>query len=149
MNIFMPDFKRPVALRWADLDPNGHARHSVYYDFGAAIRVDFLTSVGISLAFMEEHHFGPILFREEAIFRRELRWGDDLWINLLVTQLRHDASRFSFRHEITRGDGTLCAVINVDGAWIDTERRKLTAPPALVAEAMAGGPKSADFQWLD
>ncbi len=145
----MSGFKRPIALRWADLDPNAHARHSVYYDFGAAIRVDFLESAGVTLAFMKNNHFGPILFREEALFRRELRWGDDLWINLTVTKLRHDASRFSFRHEISRTDGTLCAVINVDGAWIDTERRKLTAPPELVATAMKEGPRSADFEWLD
>ena len=145
----MPEFKRPIALRWADLDPNAHARHSVYYDFGAALRVDFLEAAGVTLAFMKENHFGPILFREEAIFRREMRWGDDLWINLCISKLRRDSSRFSFRHEIARSDGTLCAVINVDGAWIDTERRKLAAPPALVAEVMEDGPKSADFEWLD
>lgn len=142
-------FKRPVVLRWADLDPNGHTRHSVYYDFGATIRVDFLNAAGVTLAFMEEHHCGPILFREEALFRRELRYGDDLWINLLVTQAKHDGSRFSFRHEISRGDGAICAVINVDGAWIDTQRRKLMAPPPLIVKTFTDGPKSTDFQWLD
>lgn len=142
-------FKRPVALRWADLDPNGHARHSVYYDLGAAIRVDFLNAAGVTPAFMKDNHFGPVLFREEAIFRRELNYGDDLWINLLVTKARRDGSRFSFRHEITRGDGTLCAVINVDGAWIDTQRRKLTAPPPLIVKTFQDGPKSDDFEWLD
>lgn len=143
------DFKRPVVLRWADLDPNGHVRHSVYYDFGAAIRVDFLNAFGMTFAFMEEHHLGPILFREEAVFRKEMRYGDSLWINLLVAKARHDGSRFSFRHEISREDGTLCAVINVDGAWIDTQRRKLTAPPALAADMFKNGPRSDDFQWLD
>lgn len=142
-------FKRPVTLRWADLDPNGHARHSVYYDFGAAIRVDFLNAAGITMKFMEAYHFGPILFREEAIFRRELRYGDPLWISLLVTKARCDGSRFSFRHEISRDDGALCATINVDGAWIDTQLRKLTAPPEAVARMFENGPKPADFQWLD
>ena len=144
-----PSFKRPVVLRWADLDPNGHVRHSVYYDFGAAIRVDFLNAAGITLKFMETHHFGPVLFREEAVFRRELRYGDTLWINLLVTKARHDGSRFSFRHEIARDDGTLCAVINVDGAWIDTQHRKLATPPAIAAKMLENGPKTDDFQWLD
>lgn len=142
-------FKRPVVLRWADLDPNGHVRHSVYYDFGAAIRVDFLNAAGITLKFMEAHHFGPILFREEAIFRRELRHGDPLWINLLVSKARRDGSRFSFRHEIFREDGILCATINVDGAWIDTQHRKLTTPPAIAAKMLEDGPKTDNFQWLD
>lgn len=144
-----PSFKRPVVLRWADLDPNGHVRHSVYYDFGAAIRVDFLNAAGITLKFMEAYHFGPILFREEAVFRRELKYGDPLWINLLVSKARRDGSRFSFRHEIAREDGTLCAVINVDGAWLDTQHRKLATPPDIAARMLENGPRSDDFQWID
>lgn len=143
-----PSFRRPIILRWADLDPNGHARHSVYYDFAAASRVDFLSASGVTLELMHTLHFGPILFREEAIFRKELRYGDSLWINVLVTKLRRDYSRFSFRHEISRDDGTLCAVINVDGAWIDTELRKLTLPPPEVIQSFENGPKSEDFQWV-
>ena len=48
---------------------------------------------------------------------------------------------------ITRENGTLCAVINVDCAWIDTQLRKLTIPPALVAEVFETLPKSEDFEW--
>lgn len=144
----MNEFRIPVALRWADLDPNFHLRHSVYYDFGATARVEFLTALGISLNLMQEHHFGPILFREEAIFRREVRQGDSLYISVWITKMRRDASRFSFRHDLTRADGTLCAAMHVDGAWIDTQLRKLAAPPPVVAGMMAGGPKSDDFEWV-
>lgn len=98
---------------------------------------------------MIAEHIGPILFREEAIFKREVRPGDKLFINILVTKLRHDYSRFSFRHEITREDGTLCAVMNVDGAWIDTQRRKLTVPPESVVKTLENAPKSSDFEWSD
>lgn len=145
----MPEFKRPIALRWADLDPNWHLRHSVYYDFAATTRMDFLIDSGLTLSLMEQMHFGPILFREEAVFRREVRFGDSLFINLLVTKLRHDFSRFSFRHELSRADGVICATMNVDGAWLDTRLRKLTVPPSIAAEMMENAPKSADFQWLD
>lgn len=144
----MSEFKIPVSLRWADLDPNFHLRHSVYYDFGATARVEFLDAHGISTKLMIGQHFGPILFREEAIFRREVLPGDALFINVLVTKLRRDSSRFSFRHEITRVDGALCAVMNVDGAWINTQLRKLTAPPAIVAEAMEHAQRSEDFEWI-
>lgn len=145
----MPEFKRPVILRWADMDPNFHLRHSAYYDFGAAARMDFLMENGLSPAVMAQLHFGPILFREEAVFRREIRLGDEIFINLLVSKSRRDFSRFSFRHEITRPDGALCATINVDGAWLDTHLRKLAPPPALIAELAEAAPKSTDFEWLD
>ena len=142
------EFRIPVFLRWADLDPNFHLRHSVYYDFAATARVEFLAAHGVSTKLMIEQHFGPILFREEAIFRKEVRPGDSLFINVLVTKMRRDASRFSFRHELTRADGALCAIMNVDGAWIDSQLRKLTVPPAFVAEAMEDAQKSADFEWI-
>lgn len=142
------EFKIPVSLRWADFDPNFHLRHSVYYDFGATARVEFLTAYGISMKLMIEEHFGPILFREEAVFLREVRPGDSLFVNVSITKMRRDSSRFSFRHELIRTDGTVCAVMNVDGAWIDTQRRKLAAPPPFVAEAMRKAPKSDDFEWV-
>jgi acyl-CoA thioester hydrolase len=144
----MEAFNIPVYLRWADFDPNFHLRHSVYYDFAATARVAFLDACGVSTRLMIEQHFGPILFREEAVFRREVRPGDNLFISVLVTKLRRDGSRFSFRHELTRADGTLCAVMHVDGAWIDSQQRKLTVPPPFVAEAMINASKADDFEWV-
>ena len=60
------------------MDPNFHLRHSVYYDFAATARVEFLSAHGLSTHLMLEQHVGPILFREEAIFRKEVRPGDQL-----------------------------------------------------------------------
>jgi acyl-CoA thioester hydrolase len=145
----MSAFKLPVSLRWADLDPNFHLRHSVYYDFGATARVAFLAQAGLSFEVMQQYHLGPVIFREEARFRREVRWGDDLYITLEVTRLRRDFSRFSFRHELIKADGTLSATVEVDGAWLDTRLRKLTVPPPILADISDAAPRAADFEWLD
>ena len=40
-----------------------------------------------------------------------------------------DFSRWTMVHEIWKNGDTLSAVITVDGAWMDTVRRKLTIPP--------------------
>ncbi|MBU6340010.1 MAG: acyl-CoA thioesterase [Bacteroidetes bacterium] len=140
-------YKFPVYLRWADMDPNFHLRHSVYYDFGASCRVAYLEEHGLGLAVMEKLNLGPIIFREEALFRREVRMGDSLYITLEVTRLRRDMSRFSFRHQLFKEDGTLCAVMNIDGAWLDTSIRKLAVPPPEVAALFESSPKAADFSW--
>jgi len=79
----MTDFTLPVDVRWADLDANNHVRHSVYYDWGAQARMNFLTSKGLGANVLQEQHFGPILFREECIFRREIRFGDEITINVV------------------------------------------------------------------
>lgn len=144
----MEKFERPLQLRWSDLDPNFHVRHSVYYDFAAQLRTEFLISQGLTPMIMQQENFGPILFREEALFRKELHFGDELTINLFATKLKRDSSRFSFRHQIMRGE-EVCAVVNIDGAWINTIKRKLTAPPAIGREVMEALPKAEDFEWQD
>ena len=138
----------PISLRWSDLDPNAHVRHSVYYDWGAMARIEFFQRCNVDSKLMAENHVGPILFREEAIFRREVRYGNKYTIDLVATSMRKDFSRFSFRHAIVREDGTHCATINIDGAWIDTQKRKLCIPPPGIAALAEAAPKSEDFSWI-
>jgi acyl-CoA thioester hydrolase len=144
----MVELSLPMPLRWADFDANSHLRHSVYYDFGATVRLEFLSKYGLTYELMQAGHFGPVLFREEATFRREVRFGDVIFINMLLTKLRRDFSRYSFRHEITRADGTLCTVMHVDGAWINTDLRKITIPPFIIGDVFDALPKSEDFEWI-
>src|SRR5688500_14644191 len=145
----MNDFSRVIQLRWSDLDPNFHIRHSVYYDWGALSRIEFLNEFGLTDQIMQELKFGPILFREECIFRKEIRLKDVITIQLEIIRSRKDFSRWSIRHQIVRQDRTLCAVITVDGAWIDLVKRKLATPPEKVHEVFSAMPRAEEFEWLD
>ena len=40
----MGTFTKEISIRWSDLDPNFHVRHSAYYDFGAQHRIEILES---------------------------------------------------------------------------------------------------------
>ena len=140
-------FSRPLHIRWADIDANFHLRHSAYYDFAAQMRMEVLAAHGLDMATMNKAAIGPILFREEAIFKREIRHGDTITIDVQLVRMRRDRSRWSFRHHLVRPDGTLCAIMNVDGAWIDMKGRKLTVPPPVADALMDSLPRSADFVW--
>jgi acyl-CoA thioester hydrolase len=140
-------FSTRISLRWADIDANFHLRHSVFYDLCAQQRMEALTSMGITLRTMQEQHYGPIIFREECTFRREIKLDDDVSIDLRIRYLSKDHSRFSFAHVFTKADGTYCATLIVEGAWMDTRSRKLTAPPAVASEAMDHLPRTEDFAW--
>lgn len=83
-------FSMPLQIRWADLDPNFHIRHSVYYDWGAMCRIDYLSENGLTPAVMQKMHFGLIAFREEAVFRKKIKYGDKLTINLKLIKSRRD-----------------------------------------------------------
>ncbi|HRE52977.1 MAG TPA: acyl-CoA thioesterase [Flavitalea sp.] len=142
----MPTFSKKISLRWADLDPNFHLRHSVYYDFGAELRVEILEELGLTLQLMKDLKLGPVLFREECLFRREIRLSDTVTINAKVSRLKPDGSRWSIRHEFLSADNKLMAVITVDGAWIDTALRKLVSPiPPIVKKVFDEIPKTDDF----
>ena len=139
---------KTLDIRWADLDPNFHLRHSIYYDYGAYCRISFLGENGLTIETMEKLHFGPILFREEAVFRREVRLGDRLTIDLELEKSRKDFSRWTIRHQLMKNENIFSAVITVDGAWINTKERKLSTPPPEIAEVFNKMPKSGNFQWL-
>jgi acyl-CoA thioester hydrolase len=140
-------FTLPVGLRWADLDPNGHVRHSVYYDWAAMSRITFLEQQGVGLAWMARQAIGPVLFREEARFLRELRFGDQLQIDLLLAAASPDGRKWRMRHRIFRGE-ELTATIEVEGAWLDLRARKIAVPPPDMVRAFEPLGRSEDFAVL-
>jgi acyl-CoA thioester hydrolase len=50
------------------------------------------------------------------------------------------------RHKFVKADGSLAAIINIDGAWIDLVKRKLAAPGEFIQAMFEKFPKSEDFQ---
>lgn len=144
----MQKFSRAIQIRWADVDANRHLRHSVYYDYGAMIRMMFLNEGGLTTEKLEELKMGPVLFREEAVFKREIRLEDHITVDAEVIKMTPDGSRWSIRHNFRKADGTVSTVITVDGAWIDLEKRKLTVPSEFVQKIFESFPKSSDFELI-
>lgn len=144
----MSQFNSSVEVRWSDLDPNFHLRHSVYYDYGAYCRIQFLGSYGITAQFMQLQHFGPIIFREECVFKKEILLADKVTIDVKLLKARKDASRWTMQHQFFKNNEIVAAVLTLDGAWIDTIKRKLTVPPPEVQQTFELGPKTEGFEWM-
>jgi len=145
----METFLLPLQVRWSDLDPNFHLRHSVYYDWGALCRVEFLSKTGLTWQRMYQLQIGPILFREECIFRKEIRLGDPVTIDMKLVKAKKDFSRFTIRHEINKDPSTVAAILTVDIAWINGLTRKLAVLPEEDVKLLREGPVAEDFQWVD
>jgi acyl-CoA thioester hydrolase len=124
-------------VRWAELDPNGHMRHSAYADFAADQRVHWLDSLGFDVKKFAELRLGPILFREETKYLKELHGGEQIKVEGRVTGGTPDGARWTIEHTIYNAGGRVAATVTVDGAWLDLDRRKLTVPPAELAQAFA------------
>ena len=141
----MEKYSKKMEIRWADLDPNFHVLHSKYYDFGAYCRMSFMTEHGITTALMIEKNIGLIIFREECLFKREIKFGDKLEIFLKLSRCKEDASRWSMVHELWINDDTLAAMITIDGAWLDTKLRKLAKPPEVFKTGFDLIPRTENF----
>ncbi|MFN8244595.1 MAG: acyl-CoA thioesterase [Ferruginibacter sp.] len=131
----MQEYFKIIEIRWADLDPNFHVLHSRYYDFGAYCRMSFLTENGISAEKMQEYHIGPIIFREECLFKKEIKFGDEVKVTLRLDKVTENYRKWTMVHELYINGGTLAALITVDGAWMNTQLRKTAVPPADFAAA--------------
>ena len=133
---------------WSHMDANQHMRHSAYADFAAQARLNMLENVGLKLSTLFEYKIGPVLFREELIYLREVRINEHLKITCEVIKSRADGSRWSIRHEMYRSDGIKASVITVDGAWIDTTKRKLAVLPSELSQLFNQAPKSSDYEQM-
>ena len=142
-------FSKVVSIRWADLDPNFHLRHSVYYDLGAQQRIEIIESLGLTVKLMQGQHFGPILFREECVFKKEILLSDTITLHAKLVKRNADASRWTVQHEFVSGDKA-CAVLTLDGAWIDTKLRKLLSPiPQIVIDVLDAFPNTENFSLIN
>ena len=132
-------------VMWSQIDANMHLRHSAYADFAAQARLEILEKLGFDANLLEKLKIGPILFREELIYMREVRPNDTIKVTCEMTHCRKDGSRWSFSQGLYRGDGVQAAQINVQGAWVDMEKRKLTGLPPELAIKFLDIPKTKDF----
>ncbi|HKK45329.1 MAG TPA: thioesterase family protein [Balneolaceae bacterium] len=145
----MNTYQKTYEVIWADMDPNRHMRHSVYNDYAAQTRVSLFQDYGLPLAKVAEWRLGPILFREETTFLREINLSDKITVTCAVAAMRKDGTRWTFIHKIIKEDDVEAAKITVDGAWLNLDTRKLGAPPEEMLKVIYRFPRTDDFQWID
>ena len=131
---------------WAQIDANQHMRHTAYADFAAQARLAMLESVGLKPSVLYGFKIGPVLFREELIYLKEIGINEHIKVTCEISKARPDGSRWSIRHDLYRGDGAKSAIITCDGAWIDMEKRKLVLLPPELSDLFLHAPRSHDYE---
>ncbi len=144
----MTKYTLPIQIRWADIDANNHLRHSVYFDYAAAMRIRLLSDHGLTTKKLDEFRVGPILFREEILFKKEVRLEDSVTVDVEILKATANFSRWSLRHNYYKNGDTLCAVLTIDGAWLDLDKRKLAETNDTIISAFDHFPKATDFELI-
>ncbi|PJJ59896.1 acyl-CoA thioesterase [Hymenobacter chitinivorans] len=130
------EYAKTYTARWADMDPNVHMRHSAYTDYAAQLRLEFLAEAGFPMKRFAELGIGPILFREDTRFLKEISLSEAIKVTAELSGLSADGARWRIIHTIYKADGRVAATVAVDGAWLDLRLRKLTVPPVEMVAAM-------------
>lgn len=141
-------FEEHFTIRWSDLDANRHLRNTVFSEYATHTRFRMLEAHGFSQARFEALRFGPVMFREEIRYRREVLFGESVTANVIVAGLSVDGSRWRVRQEVRRADGKQAAVLTIDGAWIHLDCRKLVAPPPDLLRLLEQLRRASDFEEL-
>lgn len=142
------NFDMTFRTRWADMDPNGHMRHSAYNDYAAHVRVSLFAHHGVSMQDLNQMRVGPVLFREETRFLKEFHLDDEFTVNCKIAAARPNGKIWMIRHEFFNHAGETAAIITVEGAWIDLDKRRVVSPPDVLKNIMNDLPKTDDFKEL-
>lgn len=139
-------YKVTFKTRWADFDPNNHMRHSAFNDYAAEARVRFFADNKFSISEFNKQNVGPILFSENTNFYREINLSEDITVEILLKGISEKGERFKVQHKIFKENGVLAAQIEIYGAWLDLEKRKLTVPPSQIIATFNSLKKSENFE---
>lgn len=139
-------YEQTFTTKWADFDPNRHMRHSAYNDYAAEVRVRFFAEHGFSIDEFAKLHIGPVLFKEETSFFKEINISENLRVTMTLEAASKNLERWRFTHNIYNSKGILAAEVKVYGAWINLLERKLCAPPKAFIAIFKNLTKATDFQ---
>ncbi|WP_285612217.1 acyl-CoA thioesterase [Actinokineospora globicatena] len=119
-----------IVVRSYELDALGHLNHAVYHQYAEVARVEGFAAAGCAWDGLIKAGTAPVLLQSTINFRRELRAGDAIDVDLVV---KFGAGKtFSADSTITKLDGTVSAEITCVLGLMDLGARKLVADPQAV-----------------
>jgi len=89
--------------------------------------------------------FGPVVVRDELVYRKELRLMEDFRVDLEAAGLSKDGARFRLRNTFRTSANDISAVVTSDGIWFDLEQRRPRLPPQDLDNLMRALQRTDDF----
>ena len=141
-------FFKEFEIRWSDVDANRHLGNFAYINMMSHSRMSLMNQIGFGHEAMKENGIGPILFREEIHYFREVLPGTPLRISVALKRVSEDFRFFSFEHRFYSDTGRNVAYGEITGSWMNLEERRVVRPPQKLLDAIDEIPKSIDFRFF-
>ena len=129
-------YAQPYTVRWSDLDANGHMKNTAYIECGLQVRLAYFAENGFPFTEFQRQQFGPVLFREEITYFKEVHMLESIRTTFHCSKLSDDGGRFTVVNILLKEGDVKAAELISDGAWFDLRTRKLVSPPAKLHEIM-------------
>ncbi len=136
------------ATKWSDFDMNKHMRHTAYNDYAAEVRIRYFAYAGFPISTFTKDNIGPILFEENTKFKKEILSGENIKADVQLLGISKDKRKWKLRHHIYNHNNEIAASIEVFGAWIDLQKRKLTVLPDTYDVLLEKMKKTEDFSFI-
>ena len=142
-----PSSDAPVRfkVRWGDLDANNHMANVAFLSRATDTRCEYFDRWGFPVSRFAVERIGPVVLREEIIYRKELRLQDEFTVDLRVTGISSDGIRFSLQHTFRDASGQVVAVVTSEGLWFDIDSRRPRAPPPDLDAAQRALPRADSY----
>lgn len=144
----MDEYSGSYAIRWSDLDANGHVNYASYIDATGDLRYRFFTEHGFPPERFAELGIGPIYTDIHASFLREVRMGETITITYCLSGLSPQGVRWKVHHDILKSNGKKAVGIDIEGTILHLASRKAVAPTPELLQTFNLVPRSANFETL-
>jgi acyl-CoA thioester hydrolase len=139
------EFDQKYSVGWSDLDANAHMANTSYLDYAANTRFLFFAQHGFTVSRFATEKFGPVMTRDEIVYRKELRLGEEFRVDLESVGISKDGVRFRVRNTFHNAENVVIATITSDGVWFDLETRRPRVPPPEIDNLMRNLKRSGDY----
>jgi 4-hydroxybenzoyl-CoA thioesterase len=131
-------FSTRIIVRFADVDAAGLVYYPVLFHYcHVAMEEFFAARCGMSYQrLMSEERIGFPLVKAEAEFFVPLVYGDEVDVEVFVSQTGRSSATFEYRLK-RAGDGTLCVRATLVQAAMNLETRRAVPVPERLREAFA------------
>lgn len=141
-------YTKEFDIRWSDLDANRHLANTAYINFMSHTRMGFFMENGFGQRELAKYNIGPVVFYEHVYYFKEVFAGAPVKVSLQLRGLSEDGMYFEFIHNFYDEKGKNFASCEVMGAWIDLEKRSLTALPSELYNNLNSVSHTEDFRTL-
>lgn len=120
---------------WNQIDVNGHLSNAHYQSFFDEARMEMLEQAGLDVQAMLKKNVGPVIYRSELDYLKEVNYPEEIRIETWVEDSRK--SRFVIRQDMFRkSDGELACSAKLLGVFMDFNIRRPWSVPQEIAEKL-------------